>query len=369
MKIKLLQPFLKTHSGIFVITMLVSTALIFTVFSTTAYPQGSQLTLADVLVALRSKKVTLPERNKILTDAVQKRGTTFTVTPEIEKELSGTGADKSLIDSIRQKGQIAKISAVVPTQAGAEVKPKVEPEAPPASPDFSFYEKRADASSSKGDLDAALIDYTKAIEMNGSSVGALLGRGAVYYGKNSYTLAIADYSKVIELNPQDSVARARRGEAYEKMGNLDLAATDYKKALEIDPANESAKSGTARLQAEQAKTIQKPDPVVAPPSTITTPVIPEYVDLGQLADAQAIRMIKPIYSQNAINSGIGGEVVVNIELDAEGNVTSAKVVSGHPFLRQASLDAARKCKFKPGKFGDQAVKAKGYIVYNFVRRR
>ena len=369
MNIKSLHSFLKTHSGIFVITPLVSFALMFTAFSATAQTQGSQLTLADVLIALRSKKVTLPERNKILTEAVQKRGTTFTVTPEIEKELSGTGADKSLIDSIRQKAQIVKISSVVPAPGEAEAKLKVEPEASPAAPDFSFYEKRADASSSKGDLDAALIDYTKAIEINGSAAGAFLGRGMAYYSKNSYALAIADYSKVIELNPQNSVAHSRRGEAYEKMGNLDLAATDYKKAVEIDPANESAKSGTVRLQAEQAKTIQKPEPVVASPSTAANLVIPEFVDLGLLADAQAIRMVRPVYSQNAIRSGIGGKVVVDIELDPEGNVTSAKVVSGHPYLKQNSIDAARKCKFKPGMFGSQAVKAKGTIVYNFVPAR
>src|SRR5690348_816466 len=62
--------------------------------------QAVQLSLADILIALRSKKVTMPERNKILTEAVLQRGITFSLTPEIEKELEATGADKDLIDSI-----------------------------------------------------------------------------------------------------------------------------------------------------------------------------------------------------------------------------------------------------------------------------
>src|ERR1051325_9805762 len=113
---------------------------------------NAQLSLADILIALRSKKVTLPERNKILTDAVLSRGITFSLTPEIEKELEATGADKDLIDSIRKKSMIVNTAAVVnpPTQ----VKPNPVVVSTPPPPDFNFYLNRAQASSQKGDLDA-----------------------------------------------------------------------------------------------------------------------------------------------------------------------------------------------------------------------
>ena len=65
--------------------------------------QTPQLSLADLLIGLRSKKVTLEERNKILAEAVRQRGITFALTGEIEKELSTTGAGKELISAIRQK--------------------------------------------------------------------------------------------------------------------------------------------------------------------------------------------------------------------------------------------------------------------------
>src|SRR5436190_19495670 len=68
-----------------------------TAFSIESRAQGGQLSLADILIALRSKKVTLTDRNKILTEAINSRGTTFTLTPEIEKELTVTGANTVLL--------------------------------------------------------------------------------------------------------------------------------------------------------------------------------------------------------------------------------------------------------------------------------
>ncbi len=339
-------------------------ALIFTSFANIAIGQPNQLMLADILIGLRSKKVTLPERNKILAEAVVVRGVTFALNPEIEKELADTGADKNLIDSIRAKSHILKISAVVTTPVVTI--PKTEPIAAPPPPDFSFYEKRADASLSKGEFDSALTDYTKAIEMNAASPEAFLGRGMAYANKQSFDLAVADYNKAIELKPKYSAAYENRAESFEKKGEKEKAVADYDKAVEFESSNESAKAGAARLRAEQAKLVQKPEPVVAAPPIVIAAPVPEFVDLGLLTRAASIRMVTPIYPIFAIKSNIGGLVLVNVTLDSEGNVQTAKAASGHQFLKQAGEDAAMKSKFKPAMAGDKAVKAKGYIVYNFT---
>lgn len=340
---------------------------ILTALSVTTLAQGGQLTLADILIGLRSKKVSLPERNQILTEAVQTRGVTFTLTPEIEKELSSTGADTALIDSIRRKGQIVRISNA---STPADGNPKIETVQPP--PDFGFYEKRAAASAAKGEHDAAIADYTKALEMNATSVTAFLGRAVLYSGKKQFDQAVADYGKVLEVLPRNTPSLAGRADAYEKMGKLDLAEADYKKVLEIEPANEAAKTNLGRIQAEIAKAVEaakpKPEPVPVPPPVVSQP-LPEFVSLGQLTEADAIQMFKPAYSHTASRMNIGGKVTVEIEIDTEGNVTSAKAVNGHQFLRQDSEIAALKSKFKPAMIGNKPVKAKAQIVYNFVARR
>ncbi|MEP6788926.1 MAG: TonB family protein [Acidobacteriota bacterium] len=361
-----LQRLMTNQRGAFAIAF--AMAVIFALGSLTSVVRSqtpNQLSLADILIDLRSHKLTLPERNKILTDAVETRGTTFSLSPEIEKELSVTGADKDLVDAIRKRSQIVKINAVVPP---TETKPKAEPVVQPPPPDFSFYEKRANASFAKGDTDAALTDYSKAIEMNASSIGSLLGRAAAYLKKGSYVQAIADCSKMLELNPKSAVAYSLRGEVYEQKGDAALASADYKKALDLDAANEAAKSGEARIEAEQAKNAKKVEPAPAPPPVVT-PVAPEFIDLGGLTENNAIKLVKPIYSQTAFKLNIGGKVAVAVELDDKGNVTSAKALNGSPYLRKDSEDAARSSKFHPATFNGQPIKAKGVVTYNFIPAR
>src|SRR6476646_5751529 len=78
-------------------------ALLLAVGTFPAQAQSRELSLADILIALRSKKADIGQKNKILADAIKQRGITFSLTPEIEKELDGTGAANDLIAAIREK--------------------------------------------------------------------------------------------------------------------------------------------------------------------------------------------------------------------------------------------------------------------------
>lgn len=342
----------------------VAMTVIISIFAVNSFAQQAQLSLADFLIGLRSKKVTLEERNKILTEAAKQRGVTFALTPEIEKELENTGADSNLIAAIREKGAVIKASAVVP--------PKTEPSpAVVAPPDHAFYQKRAGASAAKGDLDAAINDYGKAIEMQADDPTDYLNRGMALYGKKSYEQAVADFDKSIELKPS-SAAYLNRAFALEKLGQTDKAMADFQKSLDLDANNESAKLNLKRLQDDQAKAIAKAKEAEAaakpaPPPVVVTPVVPESISLGALTAANAVRMVTPQYSEIARKSGIEGKVVVEISLDVDGNVTSAKAVSGPAFLRQSAEDAAKRSKFKPATFNGQPIKATGSITYNFSR--
>jgi hypothetical protein len=85
------------------VTILFSLFLSFGILSQNVYAQ-EKLTLTDISVGLKSKKTSLPERNRLLTNAVKTRGVTFVLTPEIEKELRAAGATTALITAIRQNG-------------------------------------------------------------------------------------------------------------------------------------------------------------------------------------------------------------------------------------------------------------------------
>jgi TonB family protein len=334
-----------------------------------------QLTLADILIGLRSKKLTLPERNKILTDAVVQRGITFALSKEIEIELEATGADTGLMDAIKKKSTIVKTSAVVQP---VETKPAVV--TPPSPPEYAVFLQRGDSSFARGELDAAVVEYGKVIELNPSLADAYLSRGRVYSNKGWYDLAIADFTKAAELDPKDSTIYGNRGQAWEKKGDIAKAKVDYAKALELNADNAIAKTNLERIKADEAKS--QPMPALAKPAT-TTPVkqpdtaaaaannsatgsaAPESIDLGSLSAVNAVRLVKPIYSPLAVKSNITGRVTVRVTIDEEGNVTSAKAIDGHQLLRQSSEDAARKSKFKPAMHDGKPIKATGVITYNY----
>ena len=343
-------------SRFYLVPFILLASLMFSVSAFSQKTQPAQLSLADILIGLRSKKVTLDERNKILADAVKVRGVTFALTPEIEKELMTTGAGKELVDAIRQKNP-----AIKPIEMPViKPQPTATPVPQPTALDF---QNRANLHFTKGEFDSAIADYNKVIEMKSADASVFLNRGLAYSNKKNYDLAIDDFDKVIELNPKDSAAYFNRGDSYEKSGNVEKAMADYQKAFELDANNEAAKDNLKRLQDEQAKTAASQQKTETATTTETNNT-PQNVNLGTLNNL-AVNLVMPVYPSFAQKSAIQGKVTVQVSLDEEGKVISAKAIDGPPLLRSVSEDAARKSKFKPARIGEQVVKATGVIVYNF----
>jgi TonB family protein len=53
----------------------------------------------------------------------------------------------------------------------------------------------------------------------------------------------------------------------------------------------------------------------------------------------------PIFPPLARQARIAGDVQIQMKIRKDGSVASAEVVSGHPMLKQAALESARKSKF------------------------
>ncbi|MEQ1644797.1 MAG: energy transducer TonB [Pyrinomonadaceae bacterium] len=86
-----------------------------------------------------------------------------------------------------------------------------------------------------------------------------------------------------------------------------------------------------------------------------------------VCNQKAIDLPKPEYTNGAIFLNASGSIPVQILIDENGNVESAKALSGHPLLRLASEKAALKARFEPTILGGRYVKVSGTIVYNFTR--
>ncbi len=97
------------------------------------------------------------------------------------------------------------------------------------------YNNRGGVYYCKGEYDLAIADYNRAIELKPDYTKAYNNRGNVYTQKGEYDLAIADYDKAIELKPDDAQAYNSRGVAHYYKGEYDLAITDYDRAIELKP--------------------------------------------------------------------------------------------------------------------------------------
>jgi TonB family protein len=327
--------------------------------------QGRELSLADILIALRSKKAVIEEKNKILVDAVKERGITFSLTPEIEKELGNTGARVELIAAIRDKAPKPIVGTGTPVKT--EVQPPVVKAPPP--PDFAFYRSRATQEMSANNLDAAMADLDKAIELKPGDAGSYVDKGIILTRKEKFEDAVEQYSKAIELNPNYALAFYSRGTVREKLGNTEEALADYQKSSELDPANELAKSTVSRIKlaladAEAAAKAKAADKVAEDARLAEAAKRPLMINAGAL-NAYAIKLAMPVYTANDKRMRIHGKVTVSIKLDEEANVVSAKAVDGPKQLWNAAETAIRQTKFKSVLFEGKPIAATGSITFNF----
>jgi len=105
----------------------------------------------------------------------------------------------------------------------------------------------------------------------------------------------------------------------------------------------------------EAKEQSSPPANPAPRTTIS----------GGVLNGKAVRLVTPSYPAIARSVHASGTVTVQVLIGEDGNVISARAVSGHPLLQPSAVTAARASKFSPARLSGQPVKVSGVITYNF----
>jgi len=86
----------------------------------------------------------------------------------------------------------------------------------------------------KGDLDRAMNDFNKAVELDPSYAMALIDRGTAYDNKGDHEHAIADFDAAIKLDPKSADALTGRCAARAEAGSdLQQALIDCEQSLAI----------------------------------------------------------------------------------------------------------------------------------------
>jgi Tfp pilus assembly protein PilF len=147
-------------------------------------------------------------------------------------DLYPDGAPKKVIWKTKVQEPSAAVAAIL-KEMGVKVSstaPRTQPEKATAS----FIEKGNECSDN-GDYDGAILNYSKAIEINPGSAAAYYNRGNAYYHNNDYDRTIEDYSKAINLKPDFASAYYGRGYLYGVKKDYDRAIEDHSKAISLKP--------------------------------------------------------------------------------------------------------------------------------------
>jgi len=105
--------------------------------------------------------------------------------------------------------------------------------------DAAAYDQRGTAYRHKGDLDQAIADYTRAIELNPNYAAAYNSRGLAHASKGDYTRALADVTKADELVPSTK-PRSSAAKATDRKPKLKVARA--KSNATLDAPNEAPAS-------------------------------------------------------------------------------------------------------------------------------
>jgi len=76
---------------------------------------------------------------------------------------------------------------------------------------------------------------------------------------------------------------------------------------------------------------------------------------GDVKSAKLLKSVPPVYPAFAKTQHVSGDVRVDALVDAEGRVTTMKVVSGPAMLHLAAMDALRQWKYQPATLDGKAV--------------
>lgn len=131
---------------------------------------------------------------------------------------------------------------------------------------------------------------------------------------------------------------------------------------EPEPAAGSGVSGGLPGSVDGAGLAVQPEAPPPPP-----PVTPVRVSSGLRPPAK-VKDVMPVYPDIAMRARVSGLVVLEATIDAEGRVTSVRVLRSVPMLDQAAVDAVRQWEFTPTRLNGVAVPVVMTVTVNFTLR-
>jgi periplasmic protein TonB len=97
-----------------------------------------------------------------------------------------------------------------------------------------------------------------------------------------------------------------------------------------------------------------------PPVTVARPV-----QISHMSEGDLVHKILPTYPALARAARLQGQVVLQAVISKQGGIENLRVLSGHPMLVPAAIDAVRQWRYRPYILNSEPVEVETQITVNF----
>jgi periplasmic protein TonB len=102
-----------------------------------------------------------------------------------------------------------------------------------------------------------------------------------------------------------------------------------------------------------------------PPAPKPAPIAPS-MRVSHMMEGNLVHRVQPVYPPLAREARIQGSVVLHAVIDRAGKIENLQVISGHPLLVQAAMDAVRQWRYRPYILNEQPIEVETQITVNFL---
>jgi TonB family protein len=161
------------------------------------------------------------------------------------------------------------------------------------------------------------------------------------------TIRAAETERISSPAPQPEIKKPALGEVH--LAGPTVSRSESAQQAEQVVAPAISTSGTDANPDEMASGLAAGSE--KPPAA---PEVPIPVG-GDVKAARLLKEVAPIYPVMARNQHVSGDVVIDALIDANGRVTTMKVISGPALLHQAAKDALKQWKYQPASLDGKPV--------------
>jgi protein TonB len=103
------------------------------------------------------------------------------------------------------------------------------------------------------------------------------------------------------------------------------------------------------------------------PVAVPKVATPQRVRVSQGVSAGLlVRKVNPNYPPLARQARIQGQVLLQAEISKDGSIQNLRLISGHPMLAPAAIEAVKQWKYKPYLLNGEPVEVETQVQVNFT---